>query len=214
MSRNRNDRTKPLQEWNRLARENTENAIVSSMFLATLKVSNSVDVFNNWMLVVTAAIASFLIVNVSGVIEFIGRDGVVNGGYILCLSCVLGLFGKIAGLRCKIGIDVSESVKETFTEHLSQYKTEEEKIKEGAKFWGISLETGVRIERILNEYLAVFPKPIRWLAKRSIEKQKKNPQLTHSRQIRVFLIQSTTVVFQAVFFILFFVNIFVSIAKL
>ncbi|PKG76214.1 hypothetical protein CXF86_04725 [Shewanella sp. GutCb] len=208
------ERTKPLQEWNRLARENTENAIVSSMFVSTLRVSNSIDVFNNWMLVATAAIASFLIINVSGIIDFIGREGVVDGGYILCLSCLLGLFGKIAGLRCKVGLELSEAVKETFTEHLTQYKSEEEKIQQGAKFWGISLETGVRIERILKEYLAPFPKPVRWLADRSLKKQKQNPQLPYVKQVTSFMIQSTTVVFQALFFILFFVEMFMSIAKL
>ncbi len=35
-------RTEPLREWNRLARQNAENAIVSSMFEASFNASDPV----------------------------------------------------------------------------------------------------------------------------------------------------------------------------
>ena len=43
-------RTEPLEEWNRLARENTENAIVSSMFEASAKASEPIEQFSAWLL--------------------------------------------------------------------------------------------------------------------------------------------------------------------
>ncbi|OBU28965.1 hypothetical protein [Photobacterium kishitanii] len=208
------ERTKPLEEWNRLERENTENAVVSSMLLATLRISSSLDTFNNWMLIATAAITSFMIANLSEIVEFIGRDGFVYGGYILCLSSVLGLFGKFMGLRCKMTLELSEAVQVTFAEHLQRYKVEEEKIQNGAKFWGISLETGLRLDRILQEYFAPFPKPIRWLAKRHIEKQKENPQIAYLSQIKGLQVQSYSIFFQSLLFIYFFVELFFSIAKI
>ncbi|MDW1916342.1 hypothetical protein ACRTDN_00335 [Vibrio alginolyticus] len=208
------ERTKPLREWNRLARENTENAMVSSMFVATLKTTSSLDNLNNWLLVATGAIASFLIANISSVIEFLGRDGIVHGGYVLCLSCVFGLFGKIIGLRCKMAQDLSEAVNVTFLEHLQRYQEEESKIKDGAQFWGISLETGVRLERILSEYLALFPKPVRWLAQRHFQKEKDNPQIVYIGQIKSLQVQSFSILIQATLFIYFFVAMFSSIAEL
>ena len=52
------------------------------------------------------------------------------------------------GLRCKIGIELGDAVRHTFQIHLTKYEEEEQKIKKGAEFWGISLETGIRIDRV------------------------------------------------------------------
>lgn len=54
-------RTEPLEEWNRLARENTENAIVSSMFEASAKACEPIEQFSTWLLLGAAAISSFLL---------------------------------------------------------------------------------------------------------------------------------------------------------
>lgn len=68
-------RTEPLKEWNRLARKNTENAIVSSMFEATAKSSEPMERFSSWLLVGTAAIASFLIANSDKLLPLISKEG-------------------------------------------------------------------------------------------------------------------------------------------
>lgn len=47
---NNDPKTEPLKEWNRLARENTENAIVSSMFEAGSKSSEPIKQFSTWLL--------------------------------------------------------------------------------------------------------------------------------------------------------------------
>ncbi|MBE4583205.1 hypothetical protein BOO29_19360 [Vibrio navarrensis] len=208
------EQTKPLREWNDLAKQNAENAIVSSMFVATLKTTSSLDTLNNWLLVTTGAIASFLLANINNISEFLGRDAIVDGGYVLCISCVFGVFGKIMGMRCKMAQDLSESVKITFLEHMKTHEEEEAKIQEGAKFWGISLDTGVRIERILSEYLALFPAPIRWLANRHFKKEKDNPQIAYVGQMKSLQVQGIAILIQATLFIYFFVAMFTAISKL
>lgn len=210
----REEQTKPLREWNDLAKENAENAIVSSMCIATLRATSSLDTLNNWLLVATGAIASFLLVNISNISEFLGREAIVNGGYVLCISCVFGIFGKIMGMRCKMAQELSETVKATFLEHMKAYGEEEAKIQEGAKSWGISLDTGVRMERILSEYLALFPKPIRWLANRHFKKEKDNPQIAYIGQMKSLQVQGGAILFQVTLFIYFFVTMFTAIAKL
>ena len=96
-------RTEPLREWNRLARENTENAVVSSMFEAALKASEPVETFSAWLLVEAASVASFFIANAENLIPFISRSGFVICGVFLCISCIFGLFSKVFALRCKSG---------------------------------------------------------------------------------------------------------------
>jgi hypothetical protein len=75
-------------------------------------------------------------------------------------------------LRCKIGIDIGVAVRKTFLENLSKYEEEEKEITEGAKFWGITLQTGIRLERILTEFYAPWPKWAVWLAKRHLKKKR------------------------------------------
>ena len=71
-------------------------------------------------------------------------------------------------VRAKIGIDVGTAVTRTFLEHAASYQEEEKKIKEGADHWGIDLQTGVRIDRILREFLSPLPKWVAWLAVRQL----------------------------------------------
>ncbi len=172
-------RTEPLREWNRLARENTENAIVSSMFEAAGRASEPLEKFSNWLLVGAAAVASFMIANSDKILPLLGPRGFYVCGAFLCLSCVLGLISKMFALLTQIGIETGAAVRRTLVEHLAKYQIEEQKIQEGADFWGLNLETGIRLERILNEFLRPLPIWVRWLARRYFKKYAGDPQIGH-----------------------------------
>lgn len=174
---NKDPRTQPLQEWNRLARENTENAIVSSMFEAMAKASEPINKFATWLLVAAAAVASSFIGNAEKLLLTIKQQGFVTCGVFLCLSCIFGLLSKIFALRCKVASETGAAVRKTFAAHLATYQIEEEKIQEGASFWGIDLQTGIRLERILKEFLAPMPWWVRWWANRYFAKHAGNPQI-------------------------------------
>ena len=162
-------RTEALREWNSLARENTENAVVSSMLEAALTASETVETFSTWLLVATAAVASFLIANAETLMPFISRAGFVTCGVFLCVSCIFGLFSKVFAVRCKIGVETGNAVRKTFSEHLAKYQAEEERIQKGAAFWGIDLQSGIRIERVLEEFLQPFPRWVRYIAQRYLK---------------------------------------------
>lgn len=197
-------RTQPLKEWNRLARANTENAIVSSMFEAALKASEPIESFSNWLLLATAAVASFLLANAEKLIPLIGKTGFTVGGVLLCISCVFGLISRVFALRCRIAVLTGVAVKETFAEHLAKYEEEETKIQEGAKFWGITLQTGIGIERIIREFLSPFPFLVRWMSQRYFKKYEGNPQIGHISQIKSLNAQGLMAFLQALSFIGFF----------
>lgn len=196
-------RTRSLHEWNDLARENTENAIISSMFESMAKAIDPMDSFSTWLLAGTAAIASFLIANGEKLIPLMTKDGFIWCGLLLCLSCVFGLFAKIYALRSKISVEVNSLVRSTLTEHLTSYEQQEKMIKEGAEFWGITLETGVRLERLLKEFYSAFPKWVAWLAYRHINKHKNNPQVGYLLMINNINKQGYFVFAQAITFLSF-----------
>jgi hypothetical protein len=202
-------RTEPLLEWNRLARENAENAIVSSMFEAGFKASELIDTFSTWLLVGAAAVASFLIANADKVIPFIKHSGFFACGAFLCLSCLCGLMAKLYGLRCKIQIETGAAVRKTFAEQLAKHQDEEKKIKASADTWGITLETGVRLERVLSEFLLPMPKLIVWLVSKQIRKNGSGPQAGHTPIIRGLNKQGLFTGLQSLFFLGFMVAGFV-----
>ena len=172
-------KTEPVLEWNRLAKENTENALVSSMFEAGGKASEPIERFSLWLLAGTAAVASFLITNSDKVVPLLSPKGFSICGAFLCLSCVLGLISKIFALRVEMIIEVQAAIRKTFAEHLAKHKEEELKINKNAEFWGIDLQTGVRIDRVLTEFYKPLPCWVSWLAKRQFKKHEGNPQIGH-----------------------------------
>lgn len=194
-------RTQPLREWNRLARENAENAMVSSMFEGTLKASEPTEVFTTWLLVGTAAVASFFISNADRLLTVVSNGGFVICGAFLCVSCVFGLLSKAFALRCKINSEIGAAVKASFLEHLAQYKEVEKKIQEGAEFWGIDLQSGIRMERVFQEYLSPFPRWVKWLAMRHLKKNAGNPQIAYLAQVKCLHAQGIFAFLQAICFI-------------
>lgn len=202
-------RTEPLREWNRLARENAENAIIASMFETTSKASEPIETFSTWLLLGTAAIASFLITNADKILPLIKSKGFSWCGLFLCASCIFGLLSKMYALSCKIGNDLGGTIKRIFFEHLEKHKVEERKIKEGAEFWGITLETGVRLERIIAEFYAALPKWIVWFSSRQTKKYAGSPYMDGILQVKRVTRQGIFASLQALSFLGFLVAGFI-----
>lgn len=205
-------RTAPLREWSRLAQENTENAMVSSMFEAAVVASEPIDSFSTWLLLGTAAVGGFLISNADKVIPLLTKTGFVTAGVLLVLSCVFGVLSKALALRVKVMRETGTRVKVTFLEHLAKYEEEEAKIEEGAKFWGITIQTGVRMDRVLEEFYKPLPAWARWLGRRHVEKNKGNPQIQYLPLIKTMNGQGMFAFVQVLLFIAFLGTAFIFVA--
>ena len=197
-----------------MARENTENAIVSSMFEAAGKAHEPLERFSNWLLVGAAAVASFMIANSDKVLPLLGVKGFSVCGAFLCLSCVFGLLSKTFALLTRIGIETGDAVRRTFAEHLAKYEEEERKIQESAALWRIDLQTGVRLERILAEFFRPLPKWVGWLASQHFTKHAGDPQIGYLLLISRLNKQGYFAVGQAITFLLFLVSGFVYAAAI
>jgi hypothetical protein len=206
-------RTESLQEWNRLARQNAENAIVSSMFEAGFNASEPIETFSTWLLVGTAAVAAFFITNADKLVPFITHAGFLACGIFLCISCLFGLISRMFALRCKIQIATGAVVRKTFAEHLAKHQEEEKKIKEGAAVWGITLETGIRIERVMSEFFTPLPRWVGWLANRQLKKYGNNPQIGYLPVIKGLQWQGLSATMQALSFLGFLVTGFIYAAS-
>ncbi len=195
----------PLEEWNRLERENTENAIVSSMFDAGLKTSSAVNEFSTWLLVGSAAIGAFMISNADKLIPILCESGFLVCGLLLCLSCIFGFLSKIFGLLCRVGLDVKDAIVVTFNTHLNRYTKIEQEIQDTAKISGINIKTGIRLERVMAEFLSPMPSWIKWLVNRQTKKNEGNPQQAYILLVNRFNRQGVCALLQAICFLVFMV---------
>ena len=202
-------RTEPLREWNRLSRDIAENAMVSSMFEAALKASEPIESFSTWLLVGTTAVASFFITNADKLLPFLGQKGFLICGAFLSCSCFFGLISRLYALICKIQIETGAAVRKTFAEQLAKHQKEEAKINESAKALGITLDTGVRIERVLADFFAPLPRVSAWLVKRSLKKNDGNPQIGYLPAISCVQRQGEFAALQALSFLGFVIAGFV-----
>lgn len=198
-----NSPIEPLLEWNRLARENAENAIVSSMLVATSKASKPIDSFTTWLLAGTAAIAAFLLGNADKLIPVLGQPGFRSIGAALCVSGLFGLLSKIFAVRHKVALETGKAVEKTFGEHLAKHEEEESKIQDSAAFWGITLNSGIRMDRVLREFLAPMPWWVRLGAMRYLRKHGNNPQVGHISRIKSLTRQGIFAFLQALSFLTF-----------
>jgi hypothetical protein len=152
---------KHLREWARLARDNAENEITSALFDASGGATSSVESFSSWLLVACAAVASFMLANAEDILPVVSRTGFLVCGACLLLSCGCGLLAKIFGLRCKVMTQLMAALRSQTAAVLSEYEKEEAEIKKAADTHGISIDTDVRIERVIEGFAAKLP----WWAK-------------------------------------------------
>jgi hypothetical protein len=206
--------TESLQEWNRLARQNAENAIVSSMFESGFKANKPIKEFSTWLLIGTATIAAFFITNADKLLPFITQTGFLTCGAFLCVSCLFGLVSRMYALRCEIQIEAGNAVRKTLAEHLAKHQEEQKKIKESASVWGITLETGIRLERVLSEFLKPLPRWVSWIVNRQLKKHMNNPQIGYLPVIKGLQWQGMFALLQALLFLSFLIAGFVFAAAL
>ena len=205
-------RLEGLVEWNRIARENTENAIVSSMFEASSEAIVPIESFATWLLVGAAATASFLLGSSDKLVPIIGSKGFLWCGLLLGASCLCGVLAKAFALRATIGQKVGVAVNQTFQAHLQAHEQDEQKIQQHAMTLGITLESGINMERVLSEFLAPMPPWVTWLVRRSLKKNGSNPQLAYLPRIKNMNRLGLFAFLQALAFLAFLVLGFASAA--
>lgn len=202
----------PLLEWNRLSRENAENAIVSSMFEASSEALGPIEAFVTWSLVGAAVVASFLLANSDKLVPILGEHGFLWCGLLLASSCLFGLLAKTYLLRAEIGRRVGQAVATTFAAQLKSHEETEQKIQEAALQRGIELETHIRMERVMHEFLAPMPDLVKWWVARTLKKNANNPQIAYLPRIKALNRLGLCTFLQSIAFLAFIVVGFASAA--
>ena len=76
-----------------------------------------------------------------------------------------------------------------------------DKIQASATFWGIVVQSDIREDRILKEFLAPMPWWDRWLTRRYVATYENNPQIGYIFQVKLLNMQGVHALIQAVCFL-------------
>jgi hypothetical protein len=203
-------KTAPLRLWNDLERENAENAIVAAMFDAGSQANEPIDKESTWLLAGTLAVAAFAITNAEKVIPMVGKPGFTVLGAMLCLSCFFGLTAKYYAVRCKIARSVGAAVKKEADAIFSRHALAQAKVEENARFWGIELETNLRLHRILSEFMDPLPSFFRRIVRRTVAELPRTPQAAYRPTLALLHRQVLFTALQTASFFCFVVLGFIS----
>ena len=191
----------PLLEWNRLNKENAENALTSAMFSSLVATSPIIDQFSVWLLAGTGATAALLVANADKLVPFLGDFGFRICGAVLVVSAICGLISKARAVQCQIGIENEQRVRELMRPILDKHAHDEEKILEFAEARGVPVETELDMGRVITEFAKPFPKWVGCLLGRHLAKHSGNPQIGYLLPIRFYMSQSFFAFLQVFFFL-------------
>ncbi len=195
--------TDPLLEWNRLNKENAEQAFASAIFESTTHTSPIVDKFSMWLLAGTGASGALLISQIEAVLPRLTAKGFKWCLLFLIVSAILGFLAKCSALCCQIQNAVLARLPELMAPIFAEHEEDETKIQEYTKQRGVALETNIDFSNVIAEFAKPFPFWVRWLIERQAMKNQGNRQAGYHVAIKAYVLQLSFTFWQAVFFLAF-----------
>ncbi len=195
-----------LREWNRLNKENAEQAMVSAMFQAFIETSNIIDKFSTWLLAGTGATIALFITQINSILPHISQKGYKYCLLSLIFSAALGILSKYYSLRCEIQANILSKIITLFSKILETHGKAEDKIAVNALNEKIELETGINMSKVITDFLIPFPKITKFFITRKISNSNSERQGVYYIAVRLYLKQLSSSFLQSICFILFAVT--------
>lgn len=195
--------TDPLVAWNRLNRENAEQAFASALFMSMAHTSPAVDKFSLWLLAGSGASGALLISQIEAVLPHLTAGGFKMCLFFLVISAVFGFMAKYKSLRCQIQAEMQSKLNELLVPIFAKHGDDEEKIQEYARQRGIALGTEINFSNVVAEVARPFPFWVKWLILRQVKKNQGNRQAGYHIAAKAYFGQLRYTFWQAVAFLAF-----------
>lgn len=196
----------PLQEWNRLNKENAEHEFVSALYQSMSETTPVIDKFSTWLLAGTGATGALLITQIQSVLPHLTLKGYRVCLIILVVSAVLGFIAKYYSIRCEIQNRVMSKMKQLATPIIEKHEQDKEKIQEYAADQGINLHSDMDFESIVTEFNRPFSKLVKWIILRSVRKGSNDRQTGYHTAIKAYMRQANSTFIQAILFLSFMLS--------
>lgn len=193
----------PLLEWNRLNKENAEQAFTSALFSSMAHTAPIVDKFSMWLLAGTGASGALLISQIQSVLPHLSVYGFKLCLIFLVISAVFGFMAKHRALLCQIQSETIDELLDRMPSIFSEHEKDEEEIQEHAKQRGINLKTEIDFSNVVSEFVRPFPFWARWLVQHQTKKTQGDRQAGYHVAIKAYFYQSLYTTLQSVSFLAF-----------
>ncbi len=195
--------TDPLEEWNRINKENAEQGFASALYSSLTHTSPIIDRFSLWLLAGSGASGALLIAQIENVLPYLTAKGFKVCMFFLIVSAILGFLAKYKALRCQIQVEMQSKLLELLAPIFAEHEQAEEQIQQYAEQRGMELDTELSFGKVVEEFSKPFPRWVKWLIKRQVSKNKGGRQAGHHIAIKAYVGQLRFTFWQAVMFIAF-----------
>lgn len=197
-----------LHEYDRMIHQNFHRGIIDSASLATIESTTTLDKLSMWMLVGAGATATIIIANIDKVLPYLGPAGFKLAVVFLVLSALSGFAGKYFAIVVSITATVTVRMAELVKEKQTAY----EKNIEFRDRWAneISFEStqDINLREVYAGYVSLFP--FEWLKKKvriAMESHGSQPLSGNKPAVHGVVYQSIALLLQAMFYIMFLVDV-------
>lgn len=191
----------PLFEWNRLNKENAENAIASLMLRNLVSATHVFESYCTWLLAGTGATAALFVANVESVLPYLSAAGFKWCGLLLVTSGVCGIVSKYLSLQCQFSDLSNARLQPALQSIFDRFNVDSDKIEAQASARGVTLDTELDMGRVITKYARSFPRWVAWLLSRHLRKHAGNPQIGEVLPIKFFIWQGVFLFLQIVLFL-------------
>ncbi|MDP3422114.1 MAG: hypothetical protein Q8S10_14475 [Thiobacillus sp.] len=192
-----------LSNWAQIVQANTEQRLAKAMFVTVLNSSGIGGAFSGWLLAISGATIGLAISNVESVLKVLNPGEFRTALGFLFASCAAGFFARIAGAYVDLYRQLSTELEATLLLILQEHELEAEKIKNTAGTLVQLPNIEPDLQKALVQFLECFPRPIRWLGMRGMQKGQADPLFVYKRATKIFFAQGWIVLGQVLLFALF-----------
>lgn len=185
-------------------RANVERRVVAGMFEGVFKASPLIESFSAWQLVVSGAIASFLLANSAQMTSALTKSGFMVCSGFLVVSAIMGFYSKSQAVLFRVCAEGRSAVLQELEKINEASKPVESEIHALAKSTGHEVCTQPRMEVVIREFLVPMPWWVRWRVNKTIAKDKDSQHFSYLGQLACLNAQGISAYLQTVGLLGFF----------
>ena len=139
----------------------TEERLLRAYVSSLLSTSPAIDKFSTWLLAGIGAAATLLITNIESISRIASFENIKWALLLLIVSGLFGVLEKYLALDIQGNLSQEKSLRDILAPLSADYQFRKSVIEGRAEVDGKSINVKIDIKKVLNQYAALHPWPIR-----------------------------------------------------
>lgn len=198
-----NQEHQDLIDYANLVRSNAEISFTSAMLDSAIRSSITVNRFSTFLLIGSGATVSVFVTNIDKLLPIINQFGFKASALLLVGSILFGIAAKFRSIQCEISIENRNFIQERLPKILEELDKHQGLISTRSSQLNITVDSELRMDRVISDFLKPFPRFIRYIALRNLNKNSDSSQVAYLNSIKHWLSQCFFTLLQTAFFVFF-----------